>query len=85
MIGKGKRGKDVKDAMHKHKAIYLAAIGGAGALIAKSIRSAKIIAYPDIGTEAIRELVVENMPLIVANDIYGGDLYEEGLKKYKMS
>ena len=82
MIGKGVRSKPVREAMQKYKAVYLAATGGAGALIAKNIKVARIIAYEDLGPEAIRELEVENFPVIVANDAFGGDLYEEGIKKY---
>lgn len=82
MIGKGVRSKKVREAMQKHKAVYFAATGGAAALIAKNIKSVKILAYEDLGTEAIRELEVEDLPLIVANDAHGGDLYEEGMKKY---
>ena len=78
MIGKGPRDSAVKDAMQKHKAVYFAAIGGAGALIAQSIRSAEIVAYPDLETEAIRRLEIQDFPAIVAIDIYGGDLYETG-------
>lgn len=83
MIGKGVRSKEVRDAMKKHKAVYLAATGGAAALIAKNIKAMKIIAYEDLGPEAIRELEVEDFPVIVANDAHGGDLYEEGQKKYR--
>jgi fumarate hydratase subunit beta len=82
MIGKGKRNQAVKDAMQEHKAVYFAAIGGAGALMAKSILSAEVIAYPELGPEAIRKLEVKNFPVIVANDAHGGDLYEEGAKQY---
>jgi len=82
MIGKGKRNDAVKDAMQSHKAVYFAAIGGAGALMAKSILSAEVIAYPELGPEAIRKLEVKNFPVIVANDAHGGDLYEEGAKAY---
>ncbi len=82
MIGKGKRNDAVKDAMQSHKAVYFAAIGGAGALMAKSILSAEVIAYPELGPEAIRKLEVTNFPVIVANDAHGGDLYEEGAKAY---
>ncbi len=82
MIGKGKRNDAVKDAMQSHKAVYFAAIGGAGALMAKSILSAEVIAYPELGPEAIRKLEVTNFPVIVANDAHGGDLYEEGAKEY---
>ncbi len=83
MIGKGVRSKEVRDAMRKHKAVYLAATGGAAALIAKNIKAVKIVAYEDLGPEAIRELEVEDFPVIVANDAHGGDLYEEGQKKYR--
>ena len=83
MIGKGVRSQTVRDAMKKHKAVYFAATGGAGALIARNIKSAKIVAYEDLGPEAIRELEVEDFPVIVANDAFGGDLYEEGMKKYR--
>ena len=82
MIGKGNRSLPVREAMQKHKAIYLGAIGGAGALIAKSIKAAKVIAYEDLGAEALRRLEVEDFPAIVVNDIYGGDAYEDGLKQY---
>ncbi|HEC77558.1 MAG TPA: Fe-S-containing hydro-lyase [candidate division WOR-3 bacterium] len=83
MIGKGVRSKEVRDAMKEHKAVYFAATGGAAALISKNIKAVKIIAYEDLGTEAIRELEVEDFPVIVANDAHGGDLYEEGIKKFR--
>jgi fumarate hydratase subunit beta len=82
MIGKGNRSMPVREAMQKHKAIYMSAIGGAGALIAKSIKKADVIAYDDLGAEALRRLEVEDCPAIVVNDIYGGDAYEDGMKKY---
>ena len=82
MIGKGNRSLPVRQAMKKHKAIYLGAIGGAGALIAKSIKAARVVAYEDLGAEALRRLEVEDFPAIVVNDIYGGDAYEDGLKQY---
>jgi fumarate hydratase subunit beta len=85
MIGKGPRGQEVKDAIKKHKAIYLAAIGGAGALISKAIRKAELIAYPELGTEAVMRLEVEDFPAVVVNDVYGGDLYRIGVEKYKES
>lgn len=85
MIGKGNRNQSVKDAMKKYRAVYFAAIGGAGALIAKSIKKAEVIAYEDLGAEAIRVLQVENFPATVINDIYGGDLYEQGREKYGTS
>jgi fumarate hydratase subunit beta len=82
MIGKGNRSQPVREAMAKHKAVYMGAIGGAGALIAKSIKKADVIAYDDLGAEALRRLEVEDFPAIVINDIYGGDAYEDGVKKY---
>jgi fumarate hydratase subunit beta len=82
MIGKGNRSLPVREAMQKHKAVYLGAIGGAGALIAKSIKQATVIAYDDLGAEALRRLEVEDFPAIVVNDMYGGDAYEDGLKQY---
>ena len=83
MIGKGSRSKAAKDAMVKHKAVYLGAIGGAGAIISKSIRKAEVMAYEELGAEALRRLVVEDFPVTVVNDICGGDLYEEGKAKYQ--
>ncbi len=83
MIGKGPRGQEVKDEIKKHKAIYFAAIGGAGALISKAIRRAEVIAYPELGTEAVMRLEVEDFPAVVVNDVHGGDLYRMGLEKYK--
>jgi len=82
MIGKGPRGKEVVEAMKRYKAVYFAAVGGAAALIARSVKSSRIVAYEDLGTEAIRELEVEDFPVIVANDVLGNDLYEEGIRKY---
>jgi fumarate hydratase subunit beta len=84
MIGKGNRSQAVKDAIKKYKAVYFAAIGGAGALISKSIKKAEVIAYEDLGAEAIRRLEVENFPVTVINDIHGGDLYEQGKAKYQI-
>jgi fumarate hydratase subunit beta len=84
MIGKGNRSPAVKDAIKKYKAVYFAAIGGAGALISKSIKKAEVIAYEDLGAEAIRRLEVENFPVTVINDIHGGDLYEQGKAKYQI-
>jgi fumarate hydratase subunit beta len=81
-IGKGERNEEVKEAMKKYKAVYLATVGGAGALIAQRIKSVRIIAYEDLGPEAITEMVVEDFPAIVAVDAYGNDLYAEGIKKY---
>ncbi|MCK4274035.1 MAG: Fe-S-containing hydro-lyase [Dehalococcoidales bacterium] len=83
MIGKGIRSEEVKTATKKHKAVYLAAVGGAGALISKSIIKSDIIAYADLGPEAILRLEVTDLPATVINDIYGGDLYVEGKAKYR--
>ena len=83
MIGKGMRSQTVKDALKKYGAVYLAAIGGAGALISKSIKKSEVIAYEELGAEAVRRLEVENFPATVINDIYGGDLYDEGKAKYR--
>jgi len=82
MIGKGMRSAEVKEAMRRHKAVYLTATGGAGALISRSIKEAQVVAYEDLGPEAIRRLVVEDFPALVVNDTRGGDLYEEGRKRY---
>ena len=82
MIGKGARTKEVIDAMRKHRCVYFAAIGGIAALLSKKIKKAEIIAFEDLGTEAIRILEVRDFPAIVINDIYGGDLYKEGIKEY---
>ncbi len=76
MIGKGKRSKDVIQSMMKNKAVYFAAVGGAGALLSKKITSSRVIAYDDLGTEAIREMTVENFPVIVVVDTQGNNLYE---------
>jgi len=85
MIGKGPRSKEVLDAMVQHKAVYLGAIGGAGAIISRSIRKAEVVAYEELGAEALRRLEVQDFPVTVVNDIYGGDLYEEGKKKYRLA
>lgn len=82
MIGKGPRGEEVKDAIKKYKAIYFAATGGAAALIANTIKKSEVICYEDLGAEAIRLLTVEDFPCVVANDIWGGDIYSEGIKQY---
>ena len=83
MIGKGMRSQAVKDAMKKHKAVYFGAIGGAGALISQSIKASKVVAYDELGAEALRRLEVDDFPVTVVNDTYGGDLYEEGKAKYR--
>ena len=83
MIGKGMRSDQVKEAMKRHKAVYFATTGGAGALLAKRVKKAEVVAYDDLGPEAIRRLEVEDLPVIVVNDVEGNDLYVEGAKKYK--
>jgi len=83
MIGKGQRSKEIRDLMKKHKAVYFVATGGAGALLAKHVKAAKVAAYPDLGPEAIYELKVIDFPVIVANDIKGKDIFEEGVKRYR--
>lgn len=76
MIGKGKRSQEVIEAMKKNKAVYFAAVGGAGALLSKCIKKSKVIAYDDLGTEAIREMYVENLPVIVVIDCEGNNMYK---------
>lgn len=83
MIGKGSRSPEVREAMQKYKAVYFVATGGAGALLVQSIKKVEVIAYEDLGTEALRLLTVENFPAIVANDIYGEDLFEQGKAQYR--
>ena len=84
MIGKGKRNQEVKDACKKYGGIYFGATGGAGALLAKKIASAKIIAYEELGPEAVREITVEDFPVTVINDTFGNDLYQIGRKHYEI-
>lgn len=82
MIGKGKRTDAVKDAISRNGAVYFAAVGGAGALLAQSVKSSEVIAYDDLGTEAIRKLEVENFPVIVVIDSKGNDLYQSAMKEF---
>jgi fumarate hydratase subunit beta len=82
MLGKGKRSDEVKQAMIQYKAVYLSAIGGAGALLQSTIKAAEVVAYEDLGPEAVRRLVVEDFPAVVINDIHGRDLYMEGRAQY---
>ena len=84
MIGKGKRSPEVIESIKKNKGVYFAAIGGAGALLSKCIKKAKVIAYDDLGTEAIRELCVENLPVIVVIDSKVNNQYEEAVKEYEI-
>jgi fumarate hydratase subunit beta len=83
MIGKGVRSQEVKDAINKYNAVYLAAVGGAGALLSKAIIKSEVIAYPDLGPEAVLKIEVKDFPVTVINDIHGGDLYVEGKAKYQ--
>lgn len=83
MIGKGKRTKEVLDAVVRNKAVYFAAVGGAGALLSKCIKSSEVIAYEDLGAEAIRKLEVEDFPVIVVADCEGNNLYETAIKQYQ--
>lgn len=83
MIGKGKRSDAVKEAIVRNGAVYFAAVGGAGALLSKSIQSSEVVAYEDLGTEAIRKLEVRDFPVIVVIDSQGNDLYETAVKEYQ--
>lgn len=83
MIGKGQRSEAVIRAIEHSGGVYFAATGGAGALIATCVKSARVIAFEDLGTEAIRELTIEDLPLVVAIDAYGGNLYRDGPEKYR--
>lgn len=85
MIGKGKRSDEVIAAMKEHGAVYFGAIGGAGALLSKCIKSAEVVCYEDLGAEAVRRLEVENMPLVVVIDSFGNNLYETGPSEYLAS
>src|SRR5262249_14721005 len=81
-IGKGARSQPGKGAVKQYKGVYLGAIGGAGAVLSQFVKKLEIVAYEDLGTEAIRRLEVENFPAIVVNDCHGGDLYQDGIKQY---
>lgn len=83
MIGKGSRNEAVRESLKRNKAVYMAATGGAAALLAQRITAAKVVAYEDLGPEAIRELRVKEFPVVVINDMYGADLYAEGRKKFE--
>lgn len=84
MIGKGSRSAEVKEAMQKYGAVYFAAVGGAGVLLARRITRVEIVAWEDLGPEAVRRLWVEKLPLVVAGDRFGSDLYEEAKRKYRV-
>jgi fumarate hydratase subunit beta len=81
-IGKGYRGQTVKEALRQYKGVYFGAIGGAGAVLSQFVKKLSVVAYEDLGTEAIRRLEVEGFPAIVVNDCHGGDLYQDGMKAY---
>ena len=81
-IGKGHRGQAVKDALRQHKGVYFGAVGGAGAVLSEYVKKLEVVAYEDLGTEAIRRLEVKDFPVIVVNDCHGGDLYQDGMKAY---
>ncbi|HEV2357524.1 MAG TPA: FumA C-terminus/TtdB family hydratase beta subunit [bacterium] len=83
MIGKGRRSAAVRDAIRRYGAVYLAAVEGTAALLGRRVRSAEVVAFPDLGAEAIYRLVVEQFPLVVANDCRGGDVYEDGRAKFR--
>lgn len=83
MIGKGMRSAEVKDAIRKYRAVYLGAIGGAGALLSNCIRKVEIVAYEDLGAEALRRMEVQDFPATVINDMHGGDLYEKGKARFR--
>ena len=83
MVGKGKRSPEVIEAMKRNHAVYFAAVGGAGALLSKCIKEAEVVAYDDLGTEAIRKLYIENLPVIVVIDKDGNNLYETASKKWQ--
>ena len=85
MIGKGKRSKAVIDSIVENGAVYMAAVGGAGALLSKCIKNSEVIAYDDLGTEAIRKLYVENLPVIVIVDSHGNNLYESAVEDFLSS
>ena len=82
-IGKGGRGPEVREALKKHGAVYFLAVGGAGVLLSKQIRRVEVVAYEDLGTEAVRRMEVEEFPVVVCNDIHGGDLLEQGKAQWR--
>lgn len=83
MVGKGRRSEKVKRAMQEHGCVYFGAVEGTAALLARCVKEAEVIAYEDLGTEAIRKLLVEDFPAVVVNDLYGGDLYREGRERWR--
>jgi fumarate hydratase subunit beta len=85
MIGKGLRSEAVRESMREHGCVYFGAVEGTAALLARCVKEAEVIAYEDLGAEAIRRLVVEDFPVVVVNDLHGGDLYTEGKEKWRRS
>lgn len=83
MIGKGRRSKEVKEALRQHRAVYFGAVEGTAALLGERVKEAVVVAFPDLGPEAIYRLVVERFPVVVVNDVHGADLYEEGQHRYR--
>ena len=83
MVGKGERSQEVRDAIVRNKAVYLCAVGGAGALACNCIKSCEVIAFEDLGCESVKRLYVERFPLVVADDCFGGDIFSSGREKYK--
>jgi fumarate hydratase subunit beta len=83
MIGKGMRSEEVRESMHEHGCVYFGAVEGTAALLARRVKEAEVIAYEDLDAEAVRRLVVEDFPVVVINDLYGGDLYLEGREKWR--
>ncbi len=83
MIGKGLRSESVREAMREHGCVYFGAVEGTAALLAQCVKEAEVVAYEDLGAEAVRRLVVEDFPVVVVNDLYGGDLYLEGRERWR--
>lgn len=83
LIGKGSRSEQVREALVRHKAVYFAATGGVGALLARRVRSSVIVAWEDLGPEAVRRLEIVDLPLVVVNDVHGADLYRDAVERYK--
>lgn len=83
MVGKGVRSREVVEAMRRHGCVYFGAVEGTAALLAKCVREAEVVAYEDLGAEAVRRLLVEDFPAVVINDLHGGDLYREGRERWR--
>jgi fumarate hydratase subunit beta len=83
MIGKGRRSLEVREAILRYRAIYFGAVEGTAAILGERVREAKIVAFPDLGAEAVYKLVIQDFPVVVVNDMAGGDLYEEGRARYQ--